>query len=68
MAKEMLGPTLLTIHNLTYYQDLMAEARAAIEAGTFAAFRRLQYIQWESSDDQVEPPRHNGTAEEIEHD
>ena len=36
-AEEMLGPILLTWHNLTYYQDLMAELRAAIEAGHFAA-------------------------------
>jgi queuine tRNA-ribosyltransferase len=35
-AEEMLGPILLTWHNLTYYQDLMASLRAAIEAGTFA--------------------------------
>ena len=37
-AKEMLGPMLLTTHNLTYYQRLMAELRAAIEAGRFAEF------------------------------
>ena len=35
-AEEMLGPILLTWHNLTYYQDLMASLRAAIEAGTLA--------------------------------
>ncbi len=29
-AEEMLGPMLLTIHNLTYYQSLMQGARAAI--------------------------------------
>jgi queuine tRNA-ribosyltransferase len=29
---------LLTLHNLTYYQDLMAEVRAAIDAGTFDAY------------------------------
>lgn len=32
---EMLGPILLTIHNLTYYQRLMHQAREAILAGTF---------------------------------
>jgi queuine tRNA-ribosyltransferase len=37
-AEEMLGPILLTWHNLTYYQDLMAEMRDAIEAGRFADF------------------------------
>jgi queuine tRNA-ribosyltransferase len=35
-AEEMLGPILLTWHNLTYYQDLMADLRAAIIAGSFA--------------------------------
>jgi queuine tRNA-ribosyltransferase len=37
-AKEILAAILLTAHNLTYYQDLMANMRAAIEAGRFAAF------------------------------
>jgi queuine tRNA-ribosyltransferase len=35
---EMLGAILLTWHNLTYYQDLMAGMRQAIEARTFADF------------------------------
>jgi queuine tRNA-ribosyltransferase len=34
-AGEMLGPMLLTWHNLTHYQDLMAELRRAVEAGEF---------------------------------
>lgn len=34
-AGEMLGPMLLTWHNLHYYQDLMAELRQAIEDGRF---------------------------------
>ena len=34
----MLGSILLTWHNLTYYQDLMAGMRQAIAAGTFANF------------------------------
>jgi len=32
-AQEMLGAMLLTEHNLTFYQDLMAALRAAIAAG-----------------------------------
>ena len=36
---EILGARLNTIHNLHYYQVLMAEMRAAIETGGFAAFR-----------------------------
>ena len=42
MAGEMLGPILLSIHNVTYYQRLVAGARGAIEAGTFAEFRARQ--------------------------
>lgn len=37
-AKEMLGPILLTMHNLHYYQELMAGIRAAIEAGSLDQF------------------------------
>ena len=35
---EILGARLNTLHNLHYYQTLMAGMRAAIEAGTLAAF------------------------------
>jgi queuine tRNA-ribosyltransferase len=35
-AGEILGAMLLTWHNLTYYQDLMAMLRGAIEAGKLA--------------------------------
>ncbi len=35
---EILGATLNTIHNLHYYQTLMAGLRSALEEGTFAAF------------------------------
>jgi queuine tRNA-ribosyltransferase len=38
LADEMLGPILLSIHNLTYYQRLMAGARAAIEQDRFVSF------------------------------
>jgi len=37
-AGEALGAMLLTWNNLAYYQTLMAEARAAIAAGTYADF------------------------------
>ena len=45
-SSEMLGPMLLTWHNLTYYQDLMAGIRAAIEAGQLAAFSAATRAQW----------------------
>ncbi len=37
-AKEIIQSMLLTWHNLQYYQDLMADMRAAISAGEFNAF------------------------------
>jgi queuine tRNA-ribosyltransferase len=41
-CKEPFGPRLLSIHNLHHYFALMAEARAAIDAGTFASFARTK--------------------------
>ncbi len=38
-SDEILGPMLLTWHNLAYYQDLMRGLRAAIVEGRLAAFR-----------------------------
>ena len=38
-CNEMLAPILGTLHNLWYYQKLMAGMRTAIEAGRFADFR-----------------------------
>ncbi len=46
VAGEMLGPILLTIHNLTYYQRVMSEARQAIERGTFAALLEKHRHLW----------------------
>jgi queuine tRNA-ribosyltransferase len=37
-CNEMLGGRLNTIHNLRYYQRLMARMREALEGGVFAAF------------------------------
>lgn len=37
-AQEMLGPILLTLHNLHYYQTLMAGLRHAIEASALKSF------------------------------
>lgn len=38
LAKEMLGPILLSIHNITFYHRLMAQARQHIEQGTYREF------------------------------
>ena len=44
-CNEILGARLATIHNLYYYQQLMADIRAAIEADRFDAFRVDFYAQ-----------------------
>jgi len=41
-AGEMLGPILLSIHNLTFYQRLMSSARSAIEEDRFEEFLNEQ--------------------------
>lgn len=35
MAKEMLGPMIATLHNLSFYQELMSNARHHIDKGDF---------------------------------
>jgi queuine tRNA-ribosyltransferase len=39
-AGEMLGPVLASVHNIRFYQRLMADIRQAIAGGTFDAFCR----------------------------
>ena len=51
MAKEMLGPILLSIHNLTYYQRLLAESRAAIERDEYHQFFREKMNAWATQPD-----------------
>jgi len=48
-ADEMLGPTLLSLHNVAYYLRLMSRAREAIEQGQFAAFRAGCLARWGES-------------------
>jgi queuine tRNA-ribosyltransferase len=48
MAGEMLSGTLLTIHNLHFFLDLMAQARAHIEAGDYASWHRAWIERYEA--------------------
>ncbi|MDD2876575.1 MAG: tRNA guanosine(34) transglycosylase Tgt [Acidiphilium sp.] len=50
-CEEMLGPMLLTGHNLTYYQTLMQDARAAIEQRRFATYADAARAGWRQADD-----------------
>lgn len=45
-AGEMLGPVLVSIHNLTYYQRLMTAARQAIEADAYGDFLAEKKSGW----------------------
>jgi queuine tRNA-ribosyltransferase len=47
---EMLGPMLLTWHNIQYYQDLMAGMRAAIAAGDLEAHTARVRARWQEGD------------------
>lgn len=49
IAEEMLGPILLSWHNLAYYQRLMSDLRAAIRAGKSQEFRAVQLARWAQS-------------------
>ncbi len=49
-ADEMLGPMLLTQHNLHYYQELMAGIRAAIATGGLAAHAASLREGWQRGD------------------
>jgi queuine tRNA-ribosyltransferase len=42
----MLGPILLSIHNLTYYQRLVAGARGAIEQDRFSEYCEERKRGW----------------------
>ncbi len=49
LANEMLGPILLSLHNVAYYQRLMADLRAACASNSGAQFRSIQLARWERS-------------------
>ncbi len=48
LAGEILSCTLLTLHNLHFFLDLMAQARAHIEAGDYAAWHRAWIERYEA--------------------
>jgi queuine tRNA-ribosyltransferase len=58
---EILGAMLLTWHNVAYYARLMAEMRAAIVAGRFAAYAAAVKADWARGD--IDPWNTVGEAE-----
>ena len=49
-CEEMLGPMLLTWHNVQYYQDLMAGMREAIPRGALAGYAEAVRACWAAGD------------------
>lgn len=49
IAGEMLGPILISWHNIAFYQNLLRELRGAIREGRVNAFRSVQLARWQSS-------------------
>ena len=49
MVNEMLGPILLSWHNLAYYQQLLAGLRQAVRENRTADFRAVQLAGWGNS-------------------
>ena len=46
-ANEMLGPTLLSLHNIAFYLKMMEDARAAIRAKRLAEYVAACLARWE---------------------
>ena len=49
ISGEMLGPILLSLHNIAFYQRLMREIRAAIFRGRVEQFRSDRLADWNAS-------------------
>jgi len=52
-CQEMLGPILLTWHNITYYQDLMRGIRGSIRTGEFSAYAARIRAAWEPAEQSI---------------
>jgi queuine tRNA-ribosyltransferase len=48
-CNEMLGPQLVSMHNVYFFLDLMAQIRRRIEAGTLAEFKKEYRSQFDPS-------------------
>jgi queuine tRNA-ribosyltransferase len=46
MSKEMLGPILLSLHNIAFYQQLMRDLRSAILEGEVGEFVASRLARW----------------------
>jgi queuine tRNA-ribosyltransferase len=60
-AGEILAHRMLTLHNVTFYQTLMAEAREAIDRGAFDAFDREFRLRYRATRGAGSPARDQET-------
>ena len=65
-AEEMLGPMLLTWHNVQYYQDLMRGLRGAIRDRRFEAHAAALDAGWQAGDAPPDDPAVESLAEDRE--
>ncbi len=49
MAREMLGPILVSWHNIAFYQSLLRKLREAIREDRAAEFRAVHLARWDTS-------------------
>lgn len=57
LAKEMLGPVLLTMHNLVFFRRLLEGAREAIRRNTFEAYREAFRASYAGGEEASRPER-----------
>jgi queuine tRNA-ribosyltransferase len=49
LAGEMLGPTLLSLHNVAFYCRLIGEIRQALRSGRFAEYQAVRLARWSAT-------------------
>ena len=64
-VEEMLGPQLLSIHNLTHYLDLIGSVRAAIKSASFDALYRAEAARWKGFALGEDSPTQKSPAEKL---
>ena len=50
MANEILACTLISLHNVHFFLDLVAQARARIEAGDYSPWHRAWIERYEAGE------------------
>ncbi len=56
LTGELLGPVLVSLHNVYYYQKLLAQCRAAVARGTFRQFAKETIEQLAAETEEISDP------------